>query len=155
VPDPTLGAALEILGTSIADLHHAVEGLPADLLNRRPAGDDTNSIAVIVTHAMHSTRAWLSLAVGAEPPVRDRPAEFVASASDDGELRSLIDSMSEDCRALLSTGTFEPGRTGLAPWRPGPEAKEPVMAAWALIHAFAHLREHVAQALLSRQLLDR
>jgi hypothetical protein len=155
VPDPTLGAALEILEPSIADLRGAVDGMPADALNERPPGRDTNSIAVIVTHAMRSTRAWLSLAVGAEPPARDRPAEFVAVASGDLELVSLIDSVGEECRTLLSNGTFVPDRTGLAPWRPGPQAEEPVSSAWALIHALAHLREHVAQALLTRQLLDR
>jgi hypothetical protein len=155
VPDPTLGAALEVFESSVADLRAAVDGLEPDVLNRRLAGEDTNSIAVIATHAMHSTRAWLSLAVGAEPPERDRPAEFVAVAADDRELASLIETMADDCRALLSGGTFRPERTGLAPWRPGPEAGEPVTSAWALIHAFSHLREHVAQALLSRQLLDR
>jgi hypothetical protein len=76
-------------------------------------------------------------------------------ASGDLELVSLIDSVGEECRTLLSNGTFVPDRTGLAPWRPGPQAEEPVSSAWALIHALAHLREHVAQALLTRQLLDR
>ncbi len=152
--DPTLGAALEILEASLSDLRGAVEGMPVDALNRRPAGEDTNTIAVLVTHAMHSTRAWLSLAVGVEPPARDRPAEFVTVATGDRQLLSQLDSMADDCRGLLSGATFEPARTGLAPWLSGPEAEEPVTAAWALIHALTHLREHVAHALLTRQLLE-
>jgi hypothetical protein len=152
VADPTVQAAAEILRAALSDLRGIVEGLSADELNRRPGGEETNSIAVLATHSMHSTRAWLSVAVGAEPPARDRPAEFRVVASND-ELRSLLDEMGADCVALLDGATFDPNRTGLAPWRQGPEADEPVPAAWALIHALVHLREHVAHAQLTRQLL--
>lgn len=151
--DPTVEAAAEIVSTALSDLRGAVEGMSADELNRRPAGEDTNSIAVLATHSMHSTRAWLSVAVGAEPPARDRPAEFRAVASKD-ELLSLLDEMGTECVSLLDGATFDPDRTGLAPWRQGPEAEEPVPAAWALIFALVHLREHVAHAQLTRQLLD-
>ena len=151
--DPTVEAAAEIFSTAVSDLRGAVEGMSADELNRRPAGEDTNSIAVLATHSMHSTRAWLSVAVGAEPPARDRPAEFRAVASKD-ELLSLLDEMGTECVSLLDGATFDPDRTGLAPWRQGPEAEEPVPAAWALIFALVHLREHVAHAQLTRQLLD-
>ena len=151
--DPTVEAAAEIFSTALSDLRGAVEGMSADELNRRPAGEDTNSIAVLATHSMHSTRAWLSVAVGAEPPARDRPAEFRAVASKD-ELLSLLDEMGTECVSLLDGATFDPDRTGLAPWRQGPEAEEPVPAAWALIFALVHLREHVAHAQHTRQLLD-
>lgn len=150
--DPTVEAAADVLRTALDDLRTAVEGLSADDLNRRPAAD-TNAIAVIVTHAMHSTRAWLSLGVGADPPARDRPAEFVARASGDADLLRFLDAMAADCHALLDGATYDPERTGLAPWRTGPEAEQPVTAAWALVHALAHLREHVGHAQLTRQLL--
>jgi DinB superfamily len=152
VADPTLEAAAEILRAALSDLRGAVDGVPADELNRRPGGEDTNSIAVLATHSMHSTRAWLSVAVGADPPARDRPAEFRAVASND-ELLALIDEMGAECAALLDGATFDPDRTGLAPWRQGAQADEPVSAAWALLLALAHLREHVAHAQLTRQLL--
>lgn len=150
--DPTVEAAADILRAALSDLRGAVEGLSTDDLNRRPGSEDTNSIAVLATHSMHSTRAWLSVAVGAEPPARDRPAEFRAVASND-ELLSLVDELGSECVTLLDGATFEPDRTGLAPWRQGPQADEPVPAAWALIHALVHLREHVAHAQLTRQLL--
>ena len=152
--DPIVEAAAELLGEALSDLRGSVEGLSADELNRRPGGEDTNTIAVLATHSMHSTRAWLSIAVGAEPPARDRPAEFRVVASDDGELLAFLDHLGTECVALLDGATFDPDRTGLAPWRQGPEADEPVPAAWALIHALVHLREHVAHAQLTRQLLD-
>jgi DinB superfamily len=151
VADPTVDAAAEILGTALSDLRAAAEGLSADELNRRPGGEDTNSIAVLMTHALHSTRAWLSLAVGAEPPARDRPAEFRVVASDEVELLSLLDDLGTECVSLLDGAPFDPDRTGLAPWRPGAHAQEPVTAAWALIHALVHPREHVAHAQLTRQ----
>jgi DinB superfamily len=153
VADPTVAAAAEILRTALSDLRGAVEGLSVEELNRRPGGEDTNSICVLATHSMHSTRAWLSLAVGAEPPVRDRPAEFRAVASDADEVLSVLDALGAECISLLDGAVFDPDRTGLAPWRQGAQAGEPVMAAWALIHALAHLREHVAHAQLTRQLL--
>ena len=150
--DPTVEAAADILRTALSDLRSAVEGMSADELNRRPGGEDTNSIAVLATHSMHSTRAWLSVAVGAEPPARDRPAEFRAVASSD-ELLSLLDEMGTECVSLVDGATFDPDRTGLARWRQGRQADEPVPAAWALIFALVHLREHVAHAQLTRQLL--
>lgn len=153
--DPAVVAARDLLEASLLDLRRAVKGMPADALNRRPAGADTNAIAVLVAHAMPSTRSWLSLAMGAEPPPRDRPGEFTVTAADDEELLALIDAISADCRALLSTeAPYEPARTRVAAWRQASSPEEPVTAAWALIHALVHLREHVAQALLTRQLLE-
>ena len=108
-----------------------------------------------MTHALHSTRAWLSVAVAAPLPERDRPAEFAASAADLDAFLAGFDAMSNDCRAVLEhAGPFDPGRVGTAPWRPGDLAQEPVTAAWALIHALVHLREHVGHAELTRQLWD-
>jgi Protein of unknown function (DUF664) len=153
VADPTIEAATEILRTALSDLRAAVDGMTSDELNRRPTGEHTNSLAVLATHAMHSTRAWLSVAVGAEPPTRDRPAEFRTVASDPNEVLSVVDDIGAECVALLDGAAYVPDRTGLAPWRQGPQANEPVSAAWALIHALVHLREHVAHAQLTRQLL--
>ena len=110
---------------------------------------------MLVTHALHSTRAWLSVAVAATLPDRDRPAEFTASAADLDAFLAGVAELSSDCRALLEhAGPFDPGRVGTAPWRPGDLAQEPVTAAWALIHALVHLREHVGHAQLTRQLWD-
>ncbi len=154
MPDATIAAARAIVGDSLAELRKAIEGCSVDQLNRRPAGDDTNGLAVLVTHTLHSTRAWLSLAVGAPLPERDRPAEFAAVVDDPDAFLATFDTFATDCRALLETeAPFEPGRVGTAPWRPGDLAREPVTAAWALLHAIAHLREHVGHAQLTRQVV--
>jgi hypothetical protein len=65
----------------------------------------------------------------------------------------LVDASAEACRDLLAgIDTLDVARTGVAPWRPGAAASEPVTAAWALLHALDHLREHVGHAQLTRQL---
>jgi uncharacterized damage-inducible protein DinB len=158
VADPTIEGAHELLSESLDELHKAVRGCSADELNRRPAGEHTNGLAVILTHALHSTRSWLSLAIGADLPHRDRPAEFRVVVDDADAFRASAEAVGAECLALLdAAGPFEPGRTGVPTWRfdehdEGDNA--PVTAAWALLHALLHLGEHVGHAHITRQLLD-
>lgn len=153
--DPTILAARDILSDSLAEFRKALEGCSSDDLNRRPAGGQTNGLAVLATHAMGSTRSWLSLAVGAPLPDRDRDAEFEVLADDPVAFMATFDAAAAACRALLDTeAPFEPGRTGTAPWQTY-GSEEPVSAAWALLHALEHLREHVGHAQLTRQIVAR
>ena len=152
MPDATIEAARNILGDSLGELRAAIDPCSAEQLNRRPGGDDTNGLAVLATHALQSTRSWLSLATGAELPHRDRPAEFQVVVDDADAFMSWFDATAQECRALLdAAGAFDPSRVGTAPWRPDDLAHEPVTAAWALMHALAHLREHVGHTQLTRQ----
>jgi len=154
VPDPTIAAAREILDDSIEQLLAALDGCSVEQLNRRPAGDDTNPLAVLAIHALHSTRAWLSVAIGAQVPLRDRPAEFAVIVDDAEAFLLGVDELASSCRSVLDTGAaFDPDRIGTAPWRPPPHDIEPVTSAWAMIHALAHLREHVGHAQLTRQVV--
>ncbi len=156
--DATIDAARDILDDSLAELRKAVDGSSAEELNLRPAGDDTNGLAVLVTHALHSTRSWLSLATGAEPPPRDRPAEFRVVVDDADDFLTWFDATAGECRAILdAAATFEPASTGIPSWRfdgLDPGDHEPVTAAWALQHALAHLAEHVGHAQLTRQVVE-
>ncbi len=146
--DPTLEAARTFVDGSLDSMRTAIAGASADALNRHPAGEDTNAVAVLVVHAVNSTRWWLSIALGAPIPDRDRPSEFLTRVADAGELLAVFDPIAADCRALLDTDvTFEPGAI-----REVPREDEQVTAAWALMHAVEHLREHVAHAELTRQL---
>jgi hypothetical protein len=87
-------------------------------------------------------------------PDRDRDAEFLVVVEDAGAFMATFDRAAAESRALLDTPQrFDPGRTGTAPWR-SYGSDEPVTAAWALLHALEHLREHVGHAQLTRQLLD-
>jgi hypothetical protein len=151
MPDPTIEAAAQIVDESLQGMRQAIAGLPPEALGWRPAGDDTNPLAVLVAHAMHSTRWWLSIALGAEVPSRDRPSEFRTTAGDATELLTFFDEMAADCRSLLGAeGPFEPGAVRADP-RTENDTKT---AAWALIHAVEHLQEHVGHASLTRQLWD-
>jgi uncharacterized damage-inducible protein DinB len=151
--DPTIEAARDILEDSLRELRTAVEGCSADDHNRRPIAGDTNPVAVLVTHAMQSTRSWLSLAAGAPLPDRDRDAEFRVVVDDAAVFLAWLDDISAECRALLQGDVaYDPNATATAPWRTD-DADEPVTAAWALLHALEHLREHVGHTQLTRQAL--
>jgi hypothetical protein len=147
--DPTIEAARELFEESVDHLRDSVAGLPTEALAWRPAGEDTNPLTVLATHAMHSTRWWLTIARGAPLPDRDRPSEFVAEAESAEEVLSFMDAMTADCRARLDANEpFDPVALREVP------DDEPVTAAWALLHALEHLSEHSAVAQLTRQLWD-
>lgn len=156
--DVTIEAARDILDDSLSELRKAVDGCSVEQLNRRPAGDDSNGLAVLSTHALHSSRSWLSLATGTESPPRDRPAEFRVVVDDPDDFLAWFDATAGECRAILdAAATFEPASTGTPSWRfdeLDDREQEPVTAAWALQHALAHLNEHVGHAQLTRQVLE-
>ncbi|MFB3739032.1 MAG: DinB family protein [Candidatus Velamenicoccus archaeovorus] len=154
--DPTIAAARDLFEEAFEQLRDAVAATPADALNRRPAGEDTNAIAVLATHAMEAARMWIACALGEPLPRRDRPAEFRTRAATTQELLERVDAVAEACRALLETASaFDPGaEREEPPTSPGaPPTGERITAAWALIHAVEHLREHAGQAALTRQLV--
>ena len=149
--DPAIDAAREIATGSLDAMRRAVVGAPPELLNWRPAGDDTNPIAVLAVHALGSTRWWLSIAIKGTVPQRDRAAEFRTEVSSADELLSIVDPVATDCRAHLEFGdVLDPGTS-----RTDPRDGTTVTAAWALIHAVEHLQEHVAHAELTRQVWER
>ena len=155
MPDPMLTAAREIVEESIEGIHGAISGLSADAMNWRPSHEGTNPIAVLAVHAMHSTRSWLAVAVGAPLPDRDRDAEFRTVVNDPRELLENVDRLAADCRALLtSEDTFEPGVMRESHFRASSGRAEVVSGAWALLHAVEHLREHMGHAQLTRQLWE-
>ena len=148
--DPTIDAARDVLAESLDEIRRGIADLTPDELNAKPAGGETNPIAVIAAHALASTRSWVSLAVGAPLPPRDRPAEFRTVA--DASFRARVEDMIDQCLALLDGVSFDPGRESVAPWRTD-GADEPVTAAWALVHAVAHLGEHVGHLHMTRELV--
>jgi uncharacterized damage-inducible protein DinB len=154
--DPIVSAADGMIRGSVEDLRTVVSGLPAGALNWRPAGDDTNAIAVLVVHALQSTRSWLAVAFGAPLPERDRDAEFRTVAEGTEPLLAFIDRLDDDLRALLDgAGSFDPAAQRVSHTRASSGAAEVVSGAWALLHAVEHLSEHVAHAQLTRQLWER
>ena len=152
--DPFIEAADEILTAVLGDVRAAISGLSEEALNWRPAGEETNSIAVLTTHAMHSTRSWVAIAVGAQLPDRDRPSEFLARA-DAAALLALVDSFGSECQSLLGEARdvdWSAPRKTHPRMRTG--APEEQTSAWAIMHALEHLREHSGQMSLTRQLWE-
>jgi hypothetical protein len=148
--DPTIDAARELFDEAFGDMRDAIDGLSVDALAWRPPAEDSNPITVLATHGMHSSRWWLTIARDAPLPDRDRPSEFVAETGSADELLTFVDGMIAECRDRLDPEeAWDPGAIRAVP------DDEPVSAVWALLHALEHLREHVAQAQLTRQLWDR
>jgi hypothetical protein len=151
VADPIVSAARRFIADGFSTLRSVVEAVPAEALNWRPAGEETNSIAVLVTHAAYSTRMLLAMALGLPMPPRDRPAEFAAHAEGGDSLLRLLDALSAECLAALDGA-------GPVDWaalrqrrRDGGEVVE-VPAVEALFHAVEHLRGHADEASLTRHL---
>ena len=152
--DPLLASARYLVGESFEELRSSIEGLPIQALNWRPAGDATNSIAALATHTVHATRLWLSMAMGAPLPERDRDAEFREYVDDSAGLLRLVDEFSEDSLTVLrSAETVDWAAMRKTHGRGGDSPPE-VPAAFALIHATEHLRGHVDQMSLTRQLWE-
>ena len=152
MPDPILTSARDILRRARDDIHAAIEGLPTDALNWRPTPEDTNSIAVLAIHSLTSTRTWLSVAVDEPLPSRDRDAEFEATARKPAELLHFVDSATAVCLDLIDEDRAVDWSALRSHWDDEQETK--LFAAWALLHALEHLREHVGQISLTRQLWE-
>ncbi len=152
MPDPFLAAARELLLRSQREMREAIAGLPPDALNWRPAGDDTNSIAVLATHSLHSTRYWLSVAVDEPLPDRDRDSEFQAETADDTALLQTADTLFDACLALVDKSRVVDWSALRQHW--DPDTGRQLFAAWCFVHALEHLGEHGGQMLLTRQLWE-
>jgi hypothetical protein len=129
-----------------ADMRTVVAGLPVSTLDWKP-GEETNSIAALVVHALDAER-HLSAAVANLSLARDREAAFRAAGLGSDELMALIDATERDVDAHL--GLITPDRLEATIVRPN---RTESGARW-LIRAAAHSREHVGQATLTRQLAE-
>ena len=150
-----LASAAFVLTDDFKELRSALEGLPDGALNWKPAGDETNSVAVLVTHVLHSTRSWISTAVGAPLPDRDRDSEFRANAKSTADLLALLDAIGGQILALLNNSAEIDWAANRKPhMRPDPSLPEYVPASFALLHAIEHCGQHVAHVSLTRQLWE-
>jgi uncharacterized damage-inducible protein DinB len=135
---------LNLLHRRMRDL---VRAMPADMLDRVPA-ENTNSVAVLVTHTLGSELAWLHLAAGREFK-RDRESEFAARGRTADDLVRSIDEV-EDTTGDLIRAALD---AGIATQRERPGAR-PMSVGYCLTWAIAHATEHVGQAELTKQVLE-
>lgn len=146
----TLDAIRETTRTILHDQHRrwreVVDGLDADALNWRP-GEETNSLAVLVSHALDAERFLLATAVDATIE-RDREAHFRATANGPDELLAYIDEVERDVDGYLDQLTDDLLATEITR---GPRS---VTGAWWALHAVEHSCEHIGHAELTRQMWE-
>ncbi|HEV8573467.1 MAG TPA: DinB family protein, partial [Dehalococcoidia bacterium] len=102
-PDPLLAAGAATVRRSLAEMRQTIAEFPPNALNWKPGGEDTNSVAVLTTHSLHSTRSWLSTALGEPLPDRDRDSEFRVAEDNREKLLVLFDEFASQCNALFES----------------------------------------------------
>jgi hypothetical protein len=147
-------AGARTVAVTIGALFHAVHDgmreqvrdIDSGTLNWKPL-PLANSIAVLITHSLGSEREMIR-AVRKVQTERDRDAEFKAEANA-AELLALIDrterELDEHLGAITGADLTEMRPRGDRPPKPGLE--------W-LISNYGHVREHLAQIELTKQLYD-
>ncbi len=131
-------------------LRQVVDGLDREGLNWRP-GPETNSVAVLVTHALGAQEFLLATAVGQEV-ARDRDAEFRVEAADVAELLRWVDAAAGRIARLVERLTLDDLGAVRQPANDRLNRRFP--GTWWLLHAVEHTREHLGQAQLTRQLYE-
>lgn len=127
-----------------------VQGLDADALNWSP-GPEMNSIAVLYAHLLDAERFLLAAALG-ETVERDREAAFRYRAPDAAALVQLIDAVEAESLARIDRLTEDDLATVRAP--AGDRLNRRYPGAWWVLHALGHDREHIGQAMITRQLYE-
>ena len=151
---PNHQAALTTARDSFAMFAEALEGLPDEALSWRPAAENTNSIAVLATHCVTATRFWLGLGAGqvgsiGEYRKRYRAPSFEVSGAAVGQLKAQFDAVLAELAGVMTKGT-EAHLAARIAWPEDPSITP--TGAEALFRAVGHLREHVGQAQLMRDL---
>ena len=152
---PTHQTVLAVSRQSLGMLKQAIGGLPDEALDWVPA-PNTNSLTVLVRHSMSSARFFYSVASGrpgsfADYRAGDRSEAFAAEGGNALSLTQAIDDFLPELEVILGGGSDQhltemigwPGEAPEMPTRTGMEV---------LIAGVGHLREHVGQAQLMRDL---
>jgi uncharacterized damage-inducible protein DinB len=125
---------------------NVVNGLDAEALNWKP-GDETNSIAVLVSHGLDAERFCVANSVDVTLD-RDREAKFRTQVSSAGDLLSVIDETEREIDGYLDSMTSDALSTEVT------RGDRTRSGAWWVLHALEHSCEHLGQAELTRQMWD-
>lgn len=148
VLEPLLQAALVITKDCHERMRRVVQKADTEALNWRP-GPDTNSIYVLVNHALNAQKTWLANAVGEQ--FADRPARAVefSLSGEPATLLRRLDEAAEDVKIYLEKLKTEDLTRELRRF-----GDQPVSGAWAFLHALEHPQEHLAHIELTWQLWE-
>lgn len=152
---PTHAALLPVLRSSLAMLREALDGLPDDATGWTPA-PNTNSLTVLTVHSLTSVRFFIGNGSGhvrtiTEYRTDDRTPAFASQGQPAATLAERIDATLPELEALLANAS-EADLAAAMTWPPEDAATLPATGVGCLFHAVAHLREHVGQAQLMRDL---
>lgn len=123
-----------------------VRGLDAEALAYAPA-PETNSIAVLARHAVLTQRGMMAGLTG-ETFRRDLPSEFIDHPATADELIALLDDVDQKFEEFVDLVTPE----ALSALYQRPHDQVLTGGEWA-VHTCCHVKEHVAHAELTRQLV--
>ncbi len=151
---PTHEATLDVIRDSLKWLRESLDGMPAQAVNWTP-GEGTNSVAVLIRHALPSTVFWVRSGSGEYPSSRAYTAEertpaFEATGETRQSLLRRVDEAERRIEATLRAGT-EAHLAAQVVMDDEPD-EPPMSGAKCLVHAASHLREHAGQAALTREL---
>lgn len=151
----THAGTLTVVRESFAMLAAAIEGLPDEALAWIPA-PNTNSITVLTAHGVSATRFFLrcgSGEVGSMAGYRatERAEAFAARGTTAKALLTLIQDFVAEAETILRGGT-EAHLGARVEWADVENPPPARTGAGSLFAAIGHLREHVGQAQLMRDL---
>ena len=149
----TFEAAAHVLRTALGDLTDVLADLPAEAAGWKPFAE-ANTLTVLVRHSLTGTRFLASTAAGLGPDrpaylAGDRAEAFAAAGATCEGLRAEIAAALPELEAILAKGDAA-ALAAPASWA-WPGGRTPT-GAELLIHATGHLKEHVGQAGLLRDL---
>jgi hypothetical protein len=152
---PTHQVTNDVARQSFAMLKEAIAGLPDEAFDWTPA-PNTNSLTVLTRHSIAASRFFLGVASGrpgsvAEYRKGDRADAFRAQGGNASALTRAIDDFLPEMASILAAGSDAhlmemigwPDEAPDIPTRSGAEV---------LVAGIGHLREHVGQAQLMRDL---
>ncbi len=152
---PTHQSALEVTRQSFGMLKEAIADLPDEAFDWTPA-PNTNSLTVLTRHSLAACRFFFGVVSGQPGSIAnyrkgDRAEAFRAEGGTATSLTEAIDAALKDFDTVLAPGTEAhlnemigwPNEAPDIPTRSGREI---------LINGIGHLREHVGQAQLMRDI---
>ena len=144
---PTHQATSDVTRASLQMLRATIEDLPDAALDWSPVAG-MNSLAVLVVHALTSTRFWLGNGAGqlrslSDYRKSDRLPSFKSTGITADELRRRIDETAAEVERILATGTEAHLSATVSFPEDPPESRS---GAACLVSGVAHLREHVGHA---------
>jgi len=138
---------MDDLREQVCDL---IAGLPADALNWRPVEGqddyDTNSLAVMASHAAGAEHFWIYEIIGRRPPTRDRDAEFVTVVDGPEPLLKKLYATGEETVEIMAELTVADLDATREAWGRTASVR------WSILHVIEHTALHLGHMQLTYQL---